>query len=578
MNGTVQNLKEAWQKMPGKTKKMIAVIAAGTIILAAAGLLVLNIGTKKGYSTLFTGMSSDDAQAVVSLLQDEGVDYRYNDKNGSVQVMSDTVDKTRAELLSKGYPKSGFTYDMYRNNAGIMSTEKDKEKYTLYELQDRLGAQIGLFEGVRDAKVTIAEGGTQKYALDDTQQTDASASVVVTMDPGQDLTDTKAAAIKNLIARAVKGMNFTNVSVFDAATMMEVGGEDEAGNTAGTGKDVAELTSQVEKSIAGNVRRVLELMYGQGKVAVSVKGTLNMQKLIQETVQYTTPDKVDQNDKTGLLEKEETAGENTGSTSSGNGGVAGADANADTPRYTGQTGTQAGSDTYSNNSAIREWLYNSTKEQRQIDPGVLENTTVGVTIDTDDTSIAEADLVSLVANSAGITQEDAPSKITVIRALSVASKNTDAVPVTAPAQKAKLPLPLLIAIGAGGLLLVLLIALLILSRQHLKASEEERQALLEQIPDGGAITENSQNAIAADNKTKNDGNISLLTEEEQSALQGQDDELKKNEEILNLKMQHSLKLKQEIGSFVDENPQIAAKLIQNWLLTGGGNDGRNRGK
>lgn len=121
-----------------------------------------------------------------------------------------------------------------------------------------------------------------------------------------------------------------------------------------------------------------------------------------------------------------------------------------------------------------------------------------------------------------------------------------AVPVTAPAQKAKLPLPLLIAIGAGGLLLVLLIALLILSRQHLKASEEERQALLEQIPDGGAITENSQNAIAADNKTKNDGNISLLTEEEQSALQGQDDELKKNEEILNLKMQHSLKLKQEI--------------------------------
>ena len=109
-------------------------------------------------------------------------------------------------------------------------------------------------------------------------------------------------------------------------------------------------------------------------------------------------------------------------------------------------------------------------------------------------------------------------------------------------------------------------------------SEEERQALLEQIPDGGAITENSQNAIAADNKTKNDGNISLLTEEEQSALQGQDDELKRNEEILNLKMQHSLKLKQEIGSFVDENPQIAAKLIQNWLLTGGGNDGRNRGK
>ena len=94
-------------------------------------------------------------------------------------------------MLSAGYPKSGFTYDMYRDNAGIMTTESDKEKYTLYELQDRLGAQIRLFEGVRDAKVTIAEAGDQKYALDDTVQTDASASVVVTMENGQELTRQK---------------------------------------------------------------------------------------------------------------------------------------------------------------------------------------------------------------------------------------------------------------------------------------------------------------------------------------------------------------------------------------------------
>ena len=111
----------------------------------------------------------------------------------------------------------------------------------------------------------------------------------------------------------------------------------------------------------------------------------------------------------------------------------------------------------------------------------------------------------------------------------------------------------------------------------MKASEEERQALLEQMPDGGTVNDSSENTISADNK-KDNLNTSLLTAEEQSVLQGQDDELKKNEEILNLKMQHSLKLKQEIGSFVDENPQIAAKLIQNWLLTGGGSDGRNRGK
>ena len=55
-----------------------------------------------------------------------------------------------------------------------------------------------------------------------------------------------------------------------------------------------------------------------------------------------------------------------------------------------------------------------------------------------------------------------------------------------------------------------------------------------------------------------------------------DDEFSKNEEILNLRMQRSLRLKQNIGDFVDQNPQIAAKLVQSWLRgEEGSEDGRN---
>ena len=42
-------------------------------------------------------------------------------------------------------------------------------------------------------------------------------------------------------------------------------------------------------------------------------------------------------------------------------------------------------------------------------------------------------------------------------------------------------------------------------------------------------------------------------------------EMRRNEEIINLRMKHSMKLKQNIGDFVDQNPQIAAKLVQSWL-------------
>lgn len=570
----MQNIKETWQNMPGKTKKLILAIIVGTLLIAAAGLAVLHISSNKGYSVLFTGMNNEDAQSVVSMLQDKGIDYRYNDKNGSVQVPASLADQTRAELLSAGYPQSGFTYDMYRDNAGIMTTESDKEKYTLYELQDRLGAQIRLFEGVRDAKVTIAEAGEQKYALDDTTQTDASASVVITMDNGQELTEKKASAVKNLIARAVRGMNFTNVAVFDANTMTEVGnGSTDA--PSDNGESMAALTSLVEGNIAGNVRRVLELVYGQGKVAVSVKGTLNMERLIQENTSYTTPDKIDAQDKTGLLEKEDVAGEQSAQGSQSAGGVAGADANADTPRYTNQNGTAAqNTENYENSSAVRQWLYNSTKEQRQIDPGVLENTTVGVTIDTDDMSISDEQLISLVANSAGISQEEANQKITVIRTLSAASKSaenrSDSVPAAGGIKS--IPRPLLIAIASGILLIVILLALLILEKRRTAARlEEEEEDLL------------SEDELSADGLSQaGEGGQEQLgilpASPEKQEMIDKDEEMRHSEEILNLRMQHSLKLKQNIGEFVDENPQIAAKLVQNWLIGEGGKNGRNGNK
>lgn len=567
----MQKMKESWQKVPEKTRKLIFMIVGGTLLLAAIGITVLALSADRGYSTLFTRMNKEDAQAVVGLLQDSGVEYRYNDETGTIQVPTPTVDQTRAKMVSAGYPRSGFTYDMYRDNAGIMATESDKEKYTLYELQDRLGAQICLFDGVRDAKVTIAEAGKQKYALGDETTTDASASVVVTMDVGQELTAEKASAVKNLIARAVRGMNFTNVSVFDAETMMEVGGDSE-NSDVGSGESMLTLTGQVESSIAANVRRVLEMIYGQGKVAVSVKGTLNMERLIQESTTYTTPDRVDENDKTGLLHKEELSGEMSSLAGQNAGGTAGADANADTPRYTNRNGTEQDEETYSNGSAVREWLYNSMKEQRQIDPGVLENTMVGVTIDTEDVSIPESDIVRLIASAAGIQQTEAREKITVIRTLSADSKLDSSTPVNADASAVKkLPLPVLVALVAGSILILLLFLLLILEKRKSRIREDEEELMLLEEEERQKAEEKQQMGF---NETRDqldsvNGENSLLEKAaamERERMMDKDAEMRQNEEILNLRMKHSMKLKQNIGEFVDENPQVAAKLIQNWLM------------
>ena len=552
----MQRLKEHWQNLSDKSRKMLMAIAGGTAAIAIIAVLVLKLGTNTDYSTLFTGLNQEEAQEVVALLQEEGVDYRFNDKDGAIRVPAVKADQTRAELLSKGYPKSGFTYDMYRNNAGLMTTESDKKQYTLYDLQDRLGAQIRLFEGVQDAKVTIAEAAEQKYALQDNTNTDASASVVVTMEAGQSLNDSKAAAIKNLIARSVRGLNFTNVAVFDADTMMEVGGSAAGEDAFGSAKDLTALTSLIENNISVNVRRVLEKLYGPGNVAVSVKGTLNMERLIQENTQYSTPEKINEQDKTGLLNREDTINENSAASDQGAGGVAGADANADTPRYTNQDNTQAIADSYSNSSATREWLYNSVKEQRQVDPGVLENATVGIVINTDDTTtVTNNQLINLVADSAGIPRDLANQSITIVRAPS-----QEAVPVITPPEQPQtkedgLPLPIVIAMIAGGILILLLLLLLLMEKRRRRRKADEYV----DAPNMYAVEEEAR---APETEAPP---VNVLNTEAGLQMQAENAEMERNEEILNLRMQHSLKLKQNIGEFVDQNPQIAAKLVQSWL-------------
>lgn len=549
----MQKLKEMWQNLSAKSKKLLGIIAGITVVVIAVAVFLLARGQKTEYQTLFSSLSQGEAQQIVSLLQEQNVPYLYDGKSGALKVPSESVDTLRAQLLSKGYPKSGFAYDMYIGNSGLMTTESDKKQYTLYDLQDRLGATIRLFDGVRDAKVTIAEGSDQTYAIEDENPVQASASVVVTMEEGQSLSEKNAEAIKNLIARSVKGMNFTNVSVFDAGTMEEVAAD--AGDSAsGSGTSMANLTTTVENNIANNIKRVLGKIYGGENLAVSVKGTLNMAKLIQENTQYTVPEKTEATDKRGLLSNEEVAGENAGNSGENAAGVAGADANADTPRYTTQNGTATTTDNYSNSSATREWLYNVLKEQKEISPGVLEDASVAIVINTDDNSIPESDLINLVADAAGIKRDEAADKITILRSL-----NKTAVQQTTeekkPAEEPKtllnqFPLWALIGAAVSAFLLILILLILILRGRKKKKLKKLAQ-------------EEMENAAAL--------SIEQPTDEITPVEEVDEDEL-----TAEGKMAHGMKLKKSIGEFTDQNPQVVAKLIQSWMREEEQNLGRKQ--
>lgn len=529
MKERIGQIKEFAGKLGSKTKK---IILAGTAILLIGAVALALILNNRPYEVLFSGLGAEEAQQITQKLGEEGIDFKV-EGDSTILVKEDVVDITKAKLVQEGYPKSGFTYETYSENAGMLTTDSDKKLYELYQLQDRIGSTIRLFEGVKDAKVTIALGEQSKYALNDENKEKSSATAVITMYDGGSPTEKQARGIQRLIAQSVPNMDMEDVAVFDG-NGVDVSITEE---TAKDSSDAEELAQIVENQVAQKVERVLEAVYGEENVRVSARAKINMEKLIRESTTYSTPEKIDEKDKAGIVSKEDLYTESSAS-NGGASGVAGTETNSDTGVYNTDgdgDGAQASSE-----SVSREYLVNQIKEQGQVDPGMLDDLTVSVVVNGSTFGgLREAELRGLIANASGIAAEDQETKISVASAPFYTAQEEDNVEA---GNDIKIR-PTYFAIGGGIMLVLIIIAVIILLmlRKKRKAKEEEEE-------------------------------LAALQAAEEEKARTEEVVLDLNKEIMEMQNDRGMELKKSIREFADQNPEISAQLLRNWL-NGGGGDG-----
>lgn len=543
MKEKLGQFKEFFAKLGKKTKILIGV---GIIVLIAAAVILALVLNRKEYEVLYSDVNTDEAQQIIGKLQDSAIDYRY-DGQGTIYVPSTNVDQVKASLASEGYPKSGFTYDVFTNNATMLTTDSDKQTYKIYELQDRIGATISLFENVKDAKVTIALGEQQKYALDDSNQQEASASVVMVMQDNGSPTEEQVAAVQNLVSKAIPGMTIENVAVFDGNGLdVSVDPEKDSGMTSQESEEIAQM---VEDQVSKKVLNVLSPIFGSDNVRVSTKARINMETLIRETINYNTPEKIDQNDKSGLLSKESGSRESTqdGGTA---GGVAGTETNSDVPVY----GTDATEDNnvYSNQQYDREYLFDQIKEQGQVPAGAIEDLSVAVTVNGEDLGdINEDDLKSVIGSAAGINLVDQDEKIAVLAA-PYFEATQDQTQTTAGTG---------LFAGRGGWVLggliigfLVLVAIGIVLAVILSKNKKKKKAAEE-----AARQEEEQMATLLDALGGEGAEIPAA-----AVAEGEEQE----PEILDAQTEKAMDLRQQIRDFAEQSPEIAAQMLRNWLNGG----------
>lgn len=529
----MEKIKDLLGKLSDKTKKIIIAGVIGVLVISGAVVAALSM-RQKPYEVMFTGVSSEEAKQIIGKLQEDGVDYQYD--NGDIKVPTEKMDTTRAKLVSEGYPKSGFTYDVFRNNVNLMTTDSDRQTFKLYDLETRIGSTIQIFDGVKEAYVTIALGETSKYALSEDSAKEASAQAVVVMKDGGSPTEEQAKSIQLLISKSIPGMVIDNVSVFDGNGREISTNSDDS--DADSGKAADEISKLIEDQISAKVMNVLGPVYGNGNVRVSVKGTVNMEKLIRESIVYNTPEKIDEKDKTGLTSEESIFKEYSGDGQTAS-GVAGSEANADIPQY--NAGGQNSDNAYGSSSLNRKYLLNQIKEQGQVNPGSIENLTVSVVVNGNDFgSLSVDDIRNLAGNAAGIAQADRAEKITAVAApfYTIEVPKEPDQPAEASTNGILINQWILIGALAGVLLLLVIIILIIRRRRRKRALAEELEDSQEDMP------------ILPEMSDTEEKEIEVLAPEEDKVAE----------------------LRESVREFAEQNPEISAQLLKTWLNGGNNND------
>jgi flagellar M-ring protein FliF len=270
-------LKGFWTRMDSGKRKRLVVVA---VLLIAVLSLTTAVVNRTQYSVLYAGLSTAEAGEIYQKLTDMGVSVRLQGES-TLLVDARREEECRMLLAAEGYPRSGFSYDLYMNNSTMGTTESERDKILVFQLQDRLQKTIETLAGVKSAIVTLSIPDNDIFMLPD-ERPDVTASVVLHLTYGT-LPADKVEAIRNLVAGSVTGLSPQNVSVVDS-NMNLIGGGNE--NAFSMTSERYALKKNLEKDFEARILSMLEPLFGDGQVMAAVSVSLNFDAQSTESVLY----------------------------------------------------------------------------------------------------------------------------------------------------------------------------------------------------------------------------------------------------------------------------------------------------
>jgi len=407
-------LKETWGSFSNKQKLVIFGIF---LLLSLSLAFFIHWASKPEYVSIYTNLKPAEAGEIVAAIEAKGIPVQLSPDGTSVSVPSIQASKLKVDLAHAGIPRSGnINYGVFSENMGFGMTDKQFDVVERDAMQTELQYLIEEMEGITNANVMITLPKESLW-VDDAEKT-ASASVVLTLQPGIELEPGKVQGLYHLISKSVPSLPVENIVIMDQS-MRPLEFEDSSTLNASltTHQQNRQIKKDIEKDIQKELQLFLGRILGMENVIVSVYAKVDFSK---EKREENLVEPVDKENNEGIAISIERIQESYSGEGSMVDGVAGT-GETDIAGYPGADGAQKNEFEKTEERINRE--VNRIYRQIEESPYVIEDLSISVGVEPPEGGLTDdlrGDIESILKNvvqtslhANGVVPEDLDNKITV---------------------------------------------------------------------------------------------------------------------------------------------------------------------
>lgn len=194
-------------------------LVAGVVVVITFSLLFFLYrgcasegGRKAGFTVIYSNLDLKDAANVIARLKELTIPYEIRDEGKAVAVPKEKADQARLGLAEKKLPVGGAVGWEIFDESRLGATDFDRRIQLIRAISGELSRTIRRIDGVEDARVQVVIPESKLFSATTSPVT---ASVLLRLRTGADLSPQKIKGIVHLVASSVENLQPENITIID---------------------------------------------------------------------------------------------------------------------------------------------------------------------------------------------------------------------------------------------------------------------------------------------------------------------------------------------------------------------------